>query len=368
MTNRWAILALLFAARTVMGVQFQAVGSLGPGLTQVYSVGLAEIGFAIGLYLLPGVVIALPGSAIGARFGERQVVAASLVLMAIGGALMAVTTEWSLFLTGQLIAGVGGIMLNMLMTKMVADWFAGREISTAMGIFINSWPLGIALSLVVLPPVFQAFGLAVVFLGIAILSAIFAILVLVLYRAPEQQSAVPRKRRLDRRETLAALLSGLVWGFVNGGFAVIFGFGPALLVEAGFELDEAVRRTSLVLWTTAVVTPFGGWLADHIERRDQLIALGLVALAALTPMAAVLPGNPLIFIGLGLCVGAVAGAIMSLPAIALPPEARAIGVGLFFSFTMRLVSAVRYLLEPCQTHLGLPLRRFILVERSIWPL
>ncbi len=247
MTNRWAILALLFAARTIMAVQFQTVGSLGPGLTQVYSVGLAEIGFAIGLYFLPGIVVALPGSAIGARFGERQVVAASLGLMAFGGALMAVAPDWALFLTGQLIAGVGGIMLNMLMTKMVADWFAGREISTAMGIYINSWPLGIALSLVVLPPVFQAFGLTAVFLGIAILSAIFAVLVLVLYRAPAKQSAASRKRRLDRRETYAALLSGLVWGFTNAGFAVVFGFGAAFLVEEGFELEEAARRTSLVL-------------------------------------------------------------------------------------------------------------------------
>ena len=104
-----------------MAVQFQAVGALGPGLTEVYAVGLAEVGFAIGLYFLPGVVITLPGSAIGARFGKPQVVGVSLGLMAIGGALMAVAPEWTLFPTGQLVAGFGGVMLNMLMTKMVAD-------------------------------------------------------------------------------------------------------------------------------------------------------------------------------------------------------------------------------------------------------
>ena len=330
MTNRWAVLALLFAARTIMGVQFQAVGSLGPGLTEVYSVGLAEIGTAIGLYFLPGVVIALPGSAIGARFGERQVVAASLCLMALGGALMAVAPDWPLFLTGQLVAGLGGIMLNILMTKMVADWFEGHEISTAMAIFINSWPLGIALSLVVLPPAFQTFGLAAGFWGIAILSAVFAALVFSLYRAPTQQRAAPNPRALDRRETLAAILSGAVWGLFNAGIAVIFGFGAAYLVEFGFELEEAGRRVSVVLWTTALITPFGGWFADRIGRRDMLIAIGLVAMAVLTPLAGLLPGQLLVFIGLGFCIGAVAGAIMSLPAIALPLEARAIGMGLFF--------------------------------------
>ncbi len=154
-----------------MAVQFPVVGALGPGLTEVYSVGLAEVGFAIGLYFLPGVVIALPGSAIGARFGKRQVVGASLGLLAIGGTVMAVAPDWTLFLTGQLVAGLGGVMLNMLMTKMAADWFAGREISAAMGIFIISWPFGIALSLVLIPPVVRIFGLAVGIWGVAVLSA-----------------------------------------------------------------------------------------------------------------------------------------------------------------------------------------------------
>ncbi len=53
-------------------------------------------------------------------------------------------------------------------------------------------------------------------------------------------------------------------------------------------------------------------------------------MATLTPLVALLPGNPLVLIGLGAAVGAVAGAIMSLPAIALPPEPRPMGMGLFF--------------------------------------
>ena len=50
------------------------------------------------------------------------------------------------------------MLLNVLMSKMVTDWFAGKEIGTAMAVFLNSWPLGIALALLALPIVGTQFG------------------------------------------------------------------------------------------------------------------------------------------------------------------------------------------------------------------
>ena len=74
--------------------------------------------------------------------------------------MMALVPSWSAQIAGRLIAGLGGVLLNVIMSKMVTDWFAGREIASAMAIFVNSWPVGIALALVGLPPVGSAFGVA----------------------------------------------------------------------------------------------------------------------------------------------------------------------------------------------------------------
>ena len=52
----------------------------------------------------------------------------------------------------------------MIMSKMVTDWFAGREIASAMAIFVNSWPVGIALALIALPPAGTAYGVPAVYL------------------------------------------------------------------------------------------------------------------------------------------------------------------------------------------------------------
>ena len=138
MRNRWTILAVLFLARTAMGFQFQSIGALSPLIGESYALSLANIGFLIGLYLAPGVVVAIPGGAIAGRFGDKRIVGLSMGLMFLGSVLIAWAPTWGLLVTGRLLAGVGGVALNVVMTKMVIDWFVGREISTAMSIFINS--------------------------------------------------------------------------------------------------------------------------------------------------------------------------------------------------------------------------------------
>ena len=50
---------------------------------QTYQVTAADVGLLIGLYLSPGLAIALPGSAIGKFFGDKRAVLAGLALMTL---------------------------------------------------------------------------------------------------------------------------------------------------------------------------------------------------------------------------------------------------------------------------------------------
>ena len=95
MQNRWVVLALVVVARTAMGFQFQSVAAVGPFLVADLGLSYAELGTLIGLYLLPGVVLALPGGLLGARFGDRAVVLAALGLMTLGGAGLAAAGSWA---------------------------------------------------------------------------------------------------------------------------------------------------------------------------------------------------------------------------------------------------------------------------------
>ena len=330
--NRWGILALLFTARTVMAMQFQAIGALSPALADRYGIGLAEIGVLIGLYMIPGLVFALPGSAIGQRFGEKPVVVVACGLMGAGALAMATTDSWSMFLAGHLLAGLGGVLVNILMTKMVADWFVGAEITTALAIFINSWPLGIALALVLFPPMAASFGVASAFWLLTALALVVGLSVALFYRSPEGVSAKGGVRDWPRGAALHALLSaGLCWGAFNGGLAILFGLGTPLLVEQGASPEAAARGTSLILWVLVLAAPCGGFLADRTGRGSEMIVVGVLGLAILSPMVLVEGLAVPVFVAYGVVSGLVAGPIMSLPARALGPDARIVGMGLFFS-------------------------------------
>src|ERR1700752_8478 len=130
--GRWGSLALLFGVRTAMAFQFESVAALAPMIRSDLNIGVADIGFLIGLYLAPGIALALPGGAIGKRFGDKPVILVGLGLMTCGGFLLALTGTWYLQIAGRLAAGVGGIPLSVVMAKMVVDLFAGKEIATAM--------------------------------------------------------------------------------------------------------------------------------------------------------------------------------------------------------------------------------------------
>ena len=336
MADRWFILALLFSVRITMAFQFQSVAALAPLIERTSGASLADIGLLIGLYMSPGLVLALPGGAIGRRFGDKRVILAGLALMFAGGLIMAFSPSWNGQIAGRLIAGIGGVLLNVLMSKLVGDWFAGKEIATAMGIFVNSWPFGIALALLVLPHIGARVGLFTTLMLMALLIALGAAAFALLYRSPPAAPALPAAAvaataRPTGNALAGILVAGAIWGLFNAAIGMVFSFGGAMLTQRGWAIGAAGSATSLVLWLTALSVPAGGIIADRSGRPITVLLGGCIAFALMLSIAAraqqVLPS----FIVLGLVAGLSAGPIMGLTARVLTPTTRAVGMGIFFT-------------------------------------
>jgi MFS family permease len=330
MKNRWTVLALLFAVRSVMAFQYQSTAAVSPLLMERYGVDLADIGLLIGLYLAPGIVLALPGGKLGALIGDKRCVLIGLALMTSGGTMMTLAETWDWQVAGRAIAGIGGVLLNVVMSKMVTDWFAGREIATAMAIFVNSWPLGIALALLVLAPIALATGLTAVF---ALCTGLVALGFVALWRCYQEPGTLADTSRdvPSGPVTVAVIASGFAWSFYNSAFAMVFGFGPLMLVQSGWTLSEAGSVVSLALWLVTLSVPAGGFIADYVRRPLTTIIIGCLVFACLM-FAVTREGHTLaLFAAIGLVGGIPAGAIMSLPSRVLDAPTRAVGMGIFFT-------------------------------------
>lgn len=333
MQERWRALWVLSAARVAMGFQFQAVGATAPLLRDAYGLALADVGWLVGLYLLPGLALALPGGMLSARLGDRRIAVAGTALMVAGGALCAFATTPAALEAGRVVGGVGGVLFNVTATKMVADWFAGREIELAMSVFVGTWPLGIGLGLLVLGATATAAGPAAAFALTGVLAMLSLLLVLLLYRPAPAAAATGALRwsALAPGDLGRLGLAASAWTAYNVGFALLVAFLPTLLADRGLPLAQSGAVTAVLTVTLIVSIPASGWLIGRGAPPFAVATAGL--LCASGCLAAILAGGPpLPWLAVaGIVWGSAAGVLAAAPARFLSPQARAIGLGLFYT-------------------------------------
>lgn len=317
-----------------MGYQFQSIGSVSPSLIKEFAIEYAAIGTLIGLQSLPGLFLSLPSGILGNRWGDKRVVLWGLVLMTLGTILVGFSHSFSMASTGRLISGIGAILLNVLMTKMVADWFSGKEIITAMAIFVNSWPAGIGLALVTQPAISSALNWAAVFFIAAGTSAVGFVLMAIFYHPPSESKQIvsgPKpKVQLLGKEIYLVTLAAVIWAFYNGAYIIVPTFGPPLLSSQGMPFADAAVLVSFNNWLIIGSVPLGGWIAQKFRRPNTFMTLGFLLFGSamiLLPFGSAIP----LIVSMGIIGGVPAGSIMAMPAAILRPENRAVGMGLFYT-------------------------------------
>jgi predicted MFS family arabinose efflux permease len=330
MPDRWLALTLIFVTRVSMGVQFQSMASVGPLVVDDLCLSYAQLGTLVGLYLLPGVALALPGGLIGRRFGERRTVIGSLGIMFVGGVLTAWSESFPLAAAGRLLSGAGGVLMNMALIKLTADWFAERELATAMAIMLTAWPFGLGAAVASLGALATATSWRTAIVVASATAVLGMALMTLVFRDPPLRGA-RASAHLRGRDVGLAVSSGAAWGAFNAGLVVVIAFAPAMLVARGATLGHAGFLASLAIWVSIVSVPLGGVLSDRLARPNLLIVVGCAVAAALVLALPAMPSASLGLMLLGALVGAVPGALTSLLPRALTPERLAVGLGLSYT-------------------------------------
>jgi len=338
---RWRILALLFVARIGLGLQFQTLGSVGGDLITDFGLDYAGIGLLIGLFMAPGLFLALPAGYSGRYASDRVLAVSGLCALAIGGFVSSGAADsWTIGL-GRVLSGVGFLFINIYFTKMVADWFVGREIATAMSILVMSWPFGIAMGQIGHAWLAEAYGWRVPFQVASAYCLLAAFGLFLFYRAPDdRKSTAPTAAvRLSGQEWRLILCAGIAWGGLNGGYITYLSFGPKALEAQGYTALAAAGVISVASWVMIFSGAICGQIADRFGRRNTILAVcmtgAIVGLSLLSVPGAGLAAS--LFIGL---LGvAPAGIIMALAGEAMRPEQRAFGMGVFFTIYFAIMMA-----------------------------
>ncbi len=328
----YGTIAALALTRLAFGFQLQTVATLGPDLMLLLVLDFAALGALIGAYLAPGVFVALPCGFLARRFGDRTVAIGSAWLLALGGtvAALAVQEGWGSLpiALGRAIGGIGAVGMSVMQSKMAADRFTAKQLPLAMAVLLGTFPIGIGLAQVILPPLAAAHGMAAAFW----LGAIAAIVAAVLFSFAwtEATHAVPRSLAWpSRRELVLVSIAGLIWMVYNAGWFNFLAWMPSLLVARGHPAWVADTVLSVSTWANLPAMLAGGWAAARFGRRPVFVVGTLVC--ALAVAAPALHDMPILW---GVVFGTVAamhgGLIVELGALSCRPENRAVGMGVFY--------------------------------------
>ena len=333
MTSRWSILAALSFARVGMGFQFQTVAATAPLLSDRLGFDSAQIGWLIGLYLLPGVLVALPGGMLGARFGDKRIALAGLALMIVGGLGFAGCESIIGASVARAVMGVGAVLMNVLLFKMATDWFTGKEMILAMSILVNTWPIGIGLALLVQGALALAVSWQAAFVATAVLAVAGMLVMSIVYMPAASAPAVQAVdlAALSAKEWKLLILASLPWMLYNAPFLLIVAFLPSYLVEQGHSIVSAGGLTAVNTVLAIVSVQAGGIFVQRFGHADRIAYVSLAGLVA-TLLGLIASQAPLPWIVTsGLIAGLPAGIFVSLPGEILRAESRATGMGIFYT-------------------------------------
>ena len=145
--RRWVILGVAFLCMMTYVITLQAVPPVLSLVMAELKLSHAQGGLLMSLYAVPGLIVSIPAGMLADRYGQRVICLVSFSLAIAGTAIVAMGNSLPILILGRLVTGVGAMTLMVLGPQLLGEWFRGREMGMAMGVFNTGFPLGTILSL-----------------------------------------------------------------------------------------------------------------------------------------------------------------------------------------------------------------------------
>jgi predicted MFS family arabinose efflux permease len=329
--RRWLILGVAYLCSLCFGILMNAVSPILSLVMDEFQLNYVQGGLLTSLFALPGIAISIPAGMLADRYGQKTIGIISFALMIVGTAIFASGNSLPVLALGRIVAGAGAITLLVMSPQLLAQWFAGREVGTAMGIYNTAVPLGTILSLNFLAMLGQNLGWrASAWISAAV--PLIALIVFVFLFAPAPgtgQRIQPKGESFLQSIRLAGIsiwILGIAWMLFNAAVGSMFTFTPEFLQGFGVSIASAGFVTSAAMWPVTLLSPAVGYIIDRIDLKRSIIAIGGLVLAIFLVM---IPTATSWILALMLLIG-VAQTLVPAPVFALTTEVvspKRLGVG-----------------------------------------
>ncbi|MDY6856058.1 MAG: MFS transporter [Thermodesulfobacteriota bacterium] len=332
---RWNILALIYLSMLAFAFVFQSIPPVLSLIIHDFQISHTQAGLLMTLFALPGIFLSIPGGILFDLFGTKKIAVSCFVLMIVGVLVVIFGRTFLHLAIGRTVSGVGALVLAIGLPRFLIQWFSGKELGIAMGIFNTAIPLGSIISFSLLGRLGKGLGwhTSVSLSGIVTFIALIAFL-LFFKHPPSLNNASLREFNFQLpnfRETgISIWLLAMAWMWFNASLISLSTFAPDFFMEhRGFSIGFAGFLTSFIMWGSLLFSPAVGYIIDKWGFKEILIAISGLILGVVIFLIPYVPGFLIFFMVLiGLSVALVPAPVFSLPSDLLEPENLGFGFGI----------------------------------------
>ncbi len=334
---RWVILILSYLCMLVFAFTLQSLPPILTLIIEELKLTHAEAGLLMSLFSLPAIFLAILAGLLSDRWGPFKTGVISLVLVITATLLFAVSDTFLYAGLGRVIAGIGAVTISIIAAQMLSQWFRGRQIGTAMGIYNTAMPVGTIICFTTFGRLGESLGWRMPIFITALIGVVGLIAFLLLYKpAPNP----PQKIDFDKEEKVTGLFSGLpkvgvliwlvafCWMWFNAATISFSTFAPDFFMSKGYSIGFAGFLASLVMWGALGLSPVIGYLVDKVNNNDVFIGVGGVIMA--TAIYLVTRSTDFLFpmVVMAVAVAFIPAPVFSFPSKILQPENLGLGFGI----------------------------------------
>lgn len=239
-------------------------GAMAPFITEDLKLSAAQKGLMLSVPIFAGALMRFPLGILAQYIGRKSatLVEMGMIIVAMLFGYFFVHSFSDLLAMGCLL-GIAGASFGVALS-LGSGWFPPKHKGLAMGL-VGAGNVGTAVSVLIAPPLAQAYGWQTVY-GLAAIAICIPMLVMIVFaKEPPDRDA-----HASFREHVACLFEkdgwafSIIYGVTFGGFIGLTSFLPSYYYDQ-FHVSkvQAGQLTMLAAFMGAALRIFGGWISDR---------------------------------------------------------------------------------------------------------
>ncbi len=257
-------------------------GAMAPFISETFNLSPAQKGLMLSIPIFAGALMRFPLGLLAQYIGRKKATLVEMALIAVAMlfGFFFVKSFNDLLAMGVLL-GIAGASFGVALS-LGSGSFPPRHKGLAMGL-VGAGNIGTAVSVLIAPPLAQAFGWVTVYGFAAVAICIPMVVMIVFAEEPKDLD-----KHATFREHIACLFEKDGWAFsliyavTFGGFIGLATFLPTYYYDQ-FSVSKvaAGQLTMLAAFMGATLRVFGGWISDRLGGVNTLTAVLVIIAASL---------------------------------------------------------------------------------------